>query len=114
MCERSLCAQVTVASAAELLLLADQHSADLLKASAMDMILTRAHDVMATPGWKTLSQQGPHILAEAFGRLATSPPQQSPARECQGMWEFVGSVCICLAGQWLFFHFRDSLFSGWW
>lgn len=79
MCERSLCAQVTVASAAELLLLADQHSADLLKASAMDMILTRAHDVMATPGWKTLSQQRPHILAEAFGRLATSPPQQSPA-----------------------------------
>ncbi|KAH9374493.1 hypothetical protein HPB48_000796 [Haemaphysalis longicornis] len=40
MCERSLSAQITVESAAAVLL-ADQHSADRLKASAIDVILTQ-------------------------------------------------------------------------
>ncbi|KAH9374494.1 hypothetical protein HPB48_000795 [Haemaphysalis longicornis] len=49
-CERSLSAHINVETAAALLLLADQHRADRLKASAMDVILTQAQGLKDTPG----------------------------------------------------------------
>ncbi|KAH6931508.1 hypothetical protein HPB50_024852 [Hyalomma asiaticum] len=105
MCEEALCSNLSVETAAEVLILADMHSADQLKAHAIDFINTfaikvgdefaparesgltvvvaayvalasrHATDVMETAGWKTMIHRQPHLIAEAFRALAT---QQIP------------------------------------
>lgn len=79
MCEESLCSQVTVESAADLLMLAEKHGAYRLKATAIDFISTRAHDVVNTPGWKTLSEQRPQLIVEAFHQLAINLAPTKPS-----------------------------------
>ncbi|CAN7948556.1 unnamed protein product, partial [Ixodes pacificus] len=71
MCEEALCSNLSVETAAEVLILADMHSADQLKAHAIDFINTHATDVMETAGWKTMIHRQPHLIAEAFRALAT-------------------------------------------
>ncbi|KAK9686477.1 MATH domain [Popillia japonica] len=83
MCEEALCTNLSIENAAEILILADLHSADQLKAQAIDFINTRhATDVMETPGWKSMIQTHPHLIAEAFRALATQqiPPIGPPRK----------------------------------
>ncbi|XP_065306775.1 speckle-type POZ protein isoform X6 [Dermacentor albipictus] len=83
MCEEALCSNLSVETAAEVLILADMHSADQLKAHAIDFINTRhATDVMETAGWKTMIHRQPHLIAEAFRALATQqiPPIGPPRK----------------------------------
>lgn len=76
MCEEALCADLSIENAAETLILADLHSAELLKAQAVEFINTHATDVMDTIGWKTMITSHPHLIAEAFRALAS---QQNPS-----------------------------------
>ncbi|XP_018324211.1 protein roadkill [Agrilus planipennis] len=82
MCEEALCTNLSIENAAEILILADLHSADQLKAQAIDFINTHATDVMDTPGWKSMIQTHPHLIAEAFRALATQqiPPIGPPRK----------------------------------
>ncbi|KAH9388988.1 hypothetical protein TYRP_008337 [Tyrophagus putrescentiae] len=83
MCEESLCSNLSVESAAEVLILADMHSANQLKAHAIEYINTHATDVMETIGWKEMIRSQPHLIAEAFRALATQqmPPNCGPPRK---------------------------------
>ncbi|CAG2168212.1 unnamed protein product, partial [Oppiella nova] len=82
MCEESLCSNLSVETAAEVLILADMHSANQLKAHAIEYINTHATDIMETQGWKTMINRQPHLIAEAFRALATQqmPPIGPPRK----------------------------------
>jgi speckle-type POZ protein len=82
MCEEALCSNLSVDTAAEVLILADMHSAQQLKAHAIDFINTHATDVMESQGWKSMITQQPHLIAEAFKALATQqiPPIGPPRK----------------------------------
>uniref|UniRef100_A0A8C9N686 Speckle type BTB/POZ protein n=1 Tax=Serinus canaria TaxID=9135 RepID=A0A8C9N686_SERCA len=58
MCEDALCSNLSVENAAEILILADLHSADQLK-------------TQATSGWKSMVVSHPHLVAEAYRSLAS-------------------------------------------
>lgn len=75
MCEQALCLGLTNENACDTLILADLHSADQLKAQAVDFINIHANEVMDTQGWKSLVKEHPPLLAEVFRALAT---QQTP------------------------------------
>lgn len=82
MCEEALCVNLSTENAADVLILADLHSADQLKAQAIEFINTHATDVMETQGWKSMIQSHPHLIAEAFRALATQqiPPIGPPRK----------------------------------
>jgi speckle-type POZ protein len=82
MCEEALCSGLSVDNAADVLILADLHSADQLKAQAIDFINAHATDVMETCGWKSMVHSHPHLIAEAFRALATQqvPPIGPPRK----------------------------------
>ncbi|KAK8733307.1 hypothetical protein OTU49_006572 [Cherax quadricarinatus] len=82
MCEEALCTNLSTENAADVLILADLHSADQLKAQAIEFINTHATDVMETQGWKSMIQSHPHLIAEAFRALATQqiPPIGPPRK----------------------------------
>lgn len=75
MCEEALCTNLTIDNVADILVLADLHSADQLKAVAIDYTNSHATEVMETSGWKTMVHSHPGLVADAFRALATS---QSP------------------------------------
>jgi len=84
MCEEALCNSLTVENVSEILILADLHSADQLKATAIDFINTHhVTDVMETAGWKQMVSSNPHLIAEAFKALATQqiPPMGPPRKK---------------------------------
>ncbi|KAA0201806.1 hypothetical protein HAZT_HAZT011536 [Hyalella azteca] len=85
MCEEALCTNLSTENVADVLILADLHSADQLKAQAIDFINTccrHATDVMETTGWKAMISSHPHLIAEAFRALATQQtPPMGPARK---------------------------------
>jgi len=86
MCEESLCATLSNETAAEILILADMHSAHQLKIHAIEYINSHATDVMETTGWKEMITNQPHLIAEAFRALATQqvPPIGPPRkRHCK-------------------------------
>jgi speckle-type POZ protein len=71
MCEEALCNNLSVENSSETLILADMHSAQQLKAITIEYINSYASEVTETPGWTTLVQQHPNLVAEAFKALAT-------------------------------------------
>jgi len=84
MCEEALCNSLSVENVSEVLILADLHSAEQLKAQAIEFINNRhATDVMETPGWKQMVSSNPHLVAEAFKALATQqiPPMGPPRKK---------------------------------
>jgi len=85
MCEEALCTSLTVDNVCEVLVLADLHSAEQLKAHAMDFINSHPTDVMETSGWKTMIAQQPHLVADAFRALASlqSPPPERPKKRAK-------------------------------
>lgn len=90
MCEEALCNSLSVENVADTLILADLHSAEQLKAQAIDFInrcsvlrqlgckdgknwnSNHATDIMETAGWKSMIQSHPHLVAEAFRALASA------------------------------------------
>ncbi|XP_071942085.1 speckle-type POZ protein B-like isoform X1 [Antedon mediterranea] len=82
LCEESLCSNLAVENVAEVLVLADLHSAEQLKAVAIDFINTHATDVMDTSGWKNMVRSQPHLVADAFRALASAqtPPFGPPRK----------------------------------
>uniref|UniRef100_A0A1B0AT35 BTB domain-containing protein n=1 Tax=Glossina palpalis gambiensis TaxID=67801 RepID=A0A1B0AT35_9MUSC len=76
MCAKALCAKLSVETAAEILILADLHSIDQLKAQTIRFILTNATDVMETQGWQNMIKMHPHLIAEAFRGLVTKHNKQ--------------------------------------
>ncbi|XP_076305181.1 protein roadkill-like isoform X3 [Tachypleus tridentatus] len=82
MCEEALCSNLSVETAADVLTLADMHSAEQLKAHAIDFINTHATDVLETAGFKAMIHRQPHLIAEAFRALATQqiPPIGPPRK----------------------------------
>eukprot|EP00058_Branchiostoma_floridae_P020752 XP_002606242.1 hypothetical protein BRAFLDRAFT_84017 [Branchiostoma floridae] len=92
MCEDALCSTLTIDSVADTLILADLHSAEHLKGTAIDFInrcttasklgCFHATDVMDTSGWKSMVRSHPHLVADAFRALASSqsPPLGPPRK----------------------------------
>ncbi|XP_022245728.1 protein roadkill-like isoform X2 [Limulus polyphemus] len=82
MCEEALSTNLSVETAADVLILADMHSADQLKAHSIDFINIHATDVMETAGFKSMVHRQPHLIAEAFRALATQqvPPIGPPRK----------------------------------
>ncbi|XP_053117485.1 speckle-type POZ protein-like isoform X4 [Hemicordylus capensis] len=90
MCEEALCSNLSVENVADILILADLHSAEQLKAQAIDFINrcsvlrqlgckdgknwnnNQATDIMETAGWKSMIHSHPHLVAEAFRALASA------------------------------------------
>lgn len=90
MCEEALCSNLSVENVADTLVLADLHSAEQLKAQAIDFInrcsvlrqlgckdgknwnSNQAADIMETSGWKSMIHSHPHLVAEAFRALASA------------------------------------------
>uniref|UniRef100_A0A452FFN5 Speckle type BTB/POZ protein like n=1 Tax=Capra hircus TaxID=9925 RepID=A0A452FFN5_CAPHI len=72
MCEEALCSNLSVENVADTLVLADLHSAEQLKAQAIDFINSQAADIMETSGWKSMIHSHPHLVAEAFRALASA------------------------------------------
>lgn len=84
MCEEALCTGLTVENVSDVLILADLHSAEQLKAQAIEFINTRhVTDVMETSGWKQMVASHPHLIAEAFRALASQqiPPMGPPRKK---------------------------------
>ncbi|KAG7239052.1 hypothetical protein INR49_030232 [Caranx melampygus] len=82
MCEDALCTSLSVENAAEILILADLHSADQLKTQAVDFINYHAAEVMETAGWKSMVASHPHLVAEAYRSLASAQcPFLGPPRK---------------------------------
>ncbi|KAL3986721.1 KRAB domain-containing zinc finger protein [Sarotherodon galilaeus] len=99
MCEDALCTNLSVENAAEILILADLHSADQLKTQAFNLrqrccgggkighrglLASKAHaaDVMETSGWKSMVISHPHLVAEAYHSLASAQcPFLGPPRK---------------------------------
>uniref|UniRef100_A0A8C9N5C8 Speckle type BTB/POZ protein n=1 Tax=Serinus canaria TaxID=9135 RepID=A0A8C9N5C8_SERCA len=76
MCEDALCSNLSVENAAEILILADLHSADQLKTQAVDFINYCSCPALAhagkTSGWKSMVVSHPHLVAEAYRSLASA------------------------------------------
>uniref|UniRef100_G3WQ43 Speckle type BTB/POZ protein like n=1 Tax=Sarcophilus harrisii TaxID=9305 RepID=G3WQ43_SARHA len=90
MCEEALCSNLSVENVADILILADLHSAEQLKAQAIEFInrcsvlrqfgckdgknwnSNQTTDIMETAGWKSMIQSHPHLVAEAFRALASA------------------------------------------
>jgi speckle-type POZ protein len=69
-CEDALCFNLTTDNVSDLLILADLHSAQQLKAQCLNFIASRAADVIASDGWQSVMEFNPQLLAEAFRTLA--------------------------------------------
>lgn len=76
MCEEALCTNLSVENAATVLILADLHNAEQLKAQTIDFINTHASEVMDSGSWTNLIQTHPYLVAETFRALAL---QQAPS-----------------------------------
>ena len=83
MCQDTLCANLNVENAANVLMLADMHNAEELKTAAIDFLNFRPHEVMETDSWKNLLSSRPSLISEAYKALALvhspgSPPRKKP------------------------------------
>ncbi|XP_065200076.1 speckle-type POZ protein B-like [Planococcus citri] len=76
MCEEALCGSMTTDNAANILILADLHNAEQLKAQTIEYINSHASEVIDTASWKVLIQSHPYLIAEVFRAMAL---QQAPS-----------------------------------
>ncbi|XP_059564156.1 speckle-type POZ protein-like [Myotis daubentonii] len=84
MCEEALSRQLSEENAAEMLTLADLHSADQLKTQAVHFIHSHAEGVLETEGWQAMVASHPHLVADMYRSLASAqgaclgPPRKRP------------------------------------
>ena len=64
MCEEALCSSLTVENAADVLVLADLHSAIHLKTQAIDFINSHPTEVWETEGAKNMLRKNPTLVAD--------------------------------------------------
>jgi len=85
MCEEALCSSLSIENVSDVLVLADLHSAEQLKAHAIDFINGHATDVMETGAWKSMILSHSHLVADAFRALASlqSPPPERPKKRAK-------------------------------
>ncbi|KAF3853587.1 hypothetical protein F7725_014275 [Dissostichus mawsoni] len=102
MCEDALCTSLSVENAAEILILADLHSADQLKTQAVDFINYHAAEVMETAGWKSMVASHPHLVAEAYRSLASAQRRDEGGRGSGGERE--GQVLV----KWMFVVYKNK------
>ena len=69
MCQRVLASKLSVSNVAEMLVLADMHSADQLRDKAIEFINQHSSDVVKTTGWKSMVQTHPHLIASVYVNL---------------------------------------------
>ena len=81
MCQDTLCANLTVENAANILMLADMHNAEELKTAAIDFVNFRPYEVMETDAWKGMLSSRPHLIADAFRALVYLQSPASPPRK---------------------------------
>ena len=82
LCEDALCRDLSVENAAQALVLADLHGAGQLKTQALAFVTDHASEVSETSSWKTMEGSHPHLVAEAYGCLASacSPILEPPLK----------------------------------
>ncbi|XP_052588149.1 speckle-type POZ protein-like [Peromyscus californicus insignis] len=82
MCEDALCRNLSVENSAYTLVLADLHSSEQLKTQTLAFITAHASEVSETYSWKTMVDLYPHLLAEAYGFMASThcPSQGQPSK----------------------------------
>ena len=81
MCQDTLCANLTVENAANILMLADMHNAEELKTAAIDFLNFRPHEVMETDAWKSMLKSRPTLISEAYKALVYLQSPASPPRK---------------------------------
>lgn len=81
LCEDALCENLTTENAANVLILADMHSVDQLKAMAIDFINSNAFEVMRTSSWNELVTGHPHLVAETYKALVSQVQSCFPPRK---------------------------------
>jgi len=70
LCEETICNNIEVSNAADILVLAHMHEASNLKAMAVDFIMNNLNKVSETPAWKCITDgQHPKLLGEMFKTL---------------------------------------------
>jgi speckle-type POZ protein len=88
MCEEALARGLTVENVANVLMLADLHSAEQLKARTIEFINNRqVQAVMETAGWQWMVASHPRLVNEAFRALASRTSPMGPPRKkyCVGL-----------------------------
>ncbi|XP_038959856.1 TD and POZ domain-containing protein 1-like [Rattus norvegicus] len=83
MCVDALCRNFSVENAAHTLILADLHSTEQLKTQFLDFIILHASDFCETSGWKSIMESQPHLVAQTFQLLTSTPcPFLEPSLKC--------------------------------
>uniref|UniRef100_A0A8C4X0N3 BTB domain-containing protein n=1 Tax=Eptatretus burgeri TaxID=7764 RepID=A0A8C4X0N3_EPTBU len=82
MCERALCANLSVENALDMLILADRYRTERLRVSSINFISSHATDVMDTISFKLMTSYHPELVMDAFRTLATAqcPPRKRMKR----------------------------------
>ncbi|CAF1204624.1 unnamed protein product [Rotaria magnacalcarata] len=70
-CEEILCTTIDKDNVADILILADLHSAAQLRQQSIDFINTHPQDVLETIGFQLMIRTHPHLLADAYRAMAS-------------------------------------------
>ncbi|CAF3394360.1 unnamed protein product [Rotaria socialis] len=70
-CEETLCTTIDKDNVADILILADLHSAAQLRQQSIDFINTHLQDVLETIGFQLMIRTHPHLLADAYRAMAS-------------------------------------------
>ena len=76
MCETALCKETMVDNVLQRLVLADRHNAEKLKKVSTNLVISNSDSIVKQNEWRETLQPYPHLLAEMFEVLATSPPSK--------------------------------------
>ncbi|RDD37731.1 Speckle-type POZ protein B [Trichoplax sp. H2] len=72
LCENSISNNLIVDNAAEVLVIADMHNAEILKKNILKFINSYALEIVETEGYKNLLKNHSHLITDAFRTLARS------------------------------------------
>lgn len=75
-CERALCQSLTIANCLDHLVLADLHSATILKPFVTKFVVENAQEVTGLPNWREKLTMDPDIFTEVFSELASTRPSK--------------------------------------
>ena len=71
LCEETLCKSLSIDSAVDTLLMAEENGAEKLRTGAISFVLAHAKDVVETPAYKRIADsEQMHLLAEVFRVIA--------------------------------------------
>ncbi|KAG8320385.1 hypothetical protein J6590_070671 [Homalodisca vitripennis] len=68
-CEKALYFSLSRGNATEILISADDHSANELKSSAIEFIAINATEIIETAGWRGMIRSHPHLIGELYEAL---------------------------------------------